>query len=97
MSSPPFRFADLFHLFAAQRLRAAPPPRKPRHRALRVGLGLIGLALLGLLVMFGLVVGAAMLGGGLAWRLWKRRGQPIARDRRVLDAQYRVVDKAMLN
>lgn len=97
MSSTPFRLADLFRLFAVQRLRAALQPRKPRHRALRVGLGLVGLALLGLLVMFGLVVGAVMLAVGLGWRLWSRRGQPIARDRRVLDAQYRVIDKAMLN
>ena len=97
MSSTSFRFADLFRLFAVQRLRTAFQPRKPRHRALRVGLGLIGLSLLALLVMFGLVVGAAMLAGGLGWRLWKRRHQPIARDRRVLDAQYRVVGKAMLN
>lgn len=98
MSNTSFRLANLFRLFALQQtVRAVLQPRKPRHRALRMGFGLVGLSLLVLLVMFGVVVGAAMLVVGVAWRLWKRRGQPIAHDRRVLDAQYRVVGKAMLN
>ena len=71
-------------------------PRKPRHRALRVLLGLVGLALLAVLVMFGLFVGAAMIGAGLLVKLWKQRGKPIARDTRVLDGEFRVVDTASL-
>jgi len=71
-------------------------PRKPRHRALRVVLGIVGLALLAVLVMFGLFVGAAMIAAGLLVKLWKQRGKPVARDARVLDGEFRVVDPASL-
>ena len=71
-------------------------PRKPRHRVLRVLLGLIGLTLLAVLVMFGVFVGAAMVVGGLLFKLWKQRGKPVARDPRVLDGEFRTVDPVSL-
>jgi hypothetical protein len=90
-------FAQTFRFDQFQsRMRHAFEPRKPRHRALRVALGLVGLTLLALLVMFGLVVGAAMIVVGVGYRLWKRRGQPIARDPRVIDGEHRVVTKPVL-
>lgn len=90
-----FRFAQ----FNARLRSAFAAPRKPRHRVLRVVLGLVGVAVLAVLVMVGLVVGAAMIAGGLLFKLWKQRGTPglaRARDPRVLDAEFRVVDPAAL-
>jgi len=78
------------------RVRSAFVPRKPRHRLLRFALGVIGLALLALLVMFGVVVGATMLVAGVAYKLLVRRSKPIARDQRIVDAEYRVVAKPLL-
>lgn len=93
------RFFD-FSRFAARdfhsRVRSAFEPRKPRHRLLRFALGMVGLALVVLLVMFGVVAGATMLAVGLAYKLLVRRGKPIARDPRILDAEYRVVAKPLL-
>lgn len=71
-------------------------PRKPRHRVLRVLLALFGVALLAVLLVFGLMIGAAMLGGGLLYRLWRQRGKPVAKQTRPLDAEYRVLRKPML-
>lgn len=93
MAAPTFRF-DSQHF--QSRVRSAFGPPKPRHRLLRFALGLVGLGLLVLLVMFGVVVGAAMLVAGLAYRLWSRRGKPIARDARVVDGEYRVIAKPVL-
>lgn len=92
-----FRFEQVH----ARMRNAFSAPRKPRHRALRVVLGLVGLALLAVLVMFGLFVGAAMIAAGLLVKLWKQRGKPAlnarrARDERVLDGEFRVVDPASL-
>ena len=96
MVSPTFRFdSHQFH----SRIRSAFEPRKPRHRLLRFTLGAVGLALLALLVMFGVVVGAAMLVAGVAYKLVQRRRKPLARaqgDAQVLDAEYRVVAKPLL-
>ncbi len=78
------------------RVRAAFEPRKPRHRLLRFALGLVGLALVVVLVMFGVVVGGIMLVVGLAYKLFMRRGKPIARDPRIVDAEYRVVRTPLL-
>ncbi len=100
MTSQTFRFDT--HQFQS-RVRSAFEPRKPRHRVLRFVLGVVGLGLLALLVVFGVVVGAAMLVAGLAYRLWHGRGALAARvargaqDPRVVDAEYRVVDKPMLD
>jgi energy-converting hydrogenase Eha subunit G len=87
-----FRF-DQVH----SRMRHAFAPRKPRHRLLRVLMGVIGLALLVVLVMFGLFVGAAMIATGLLFRLWKQRGKSARNARsQVLDGEYRVVDRLSL-
>ena len=91
MISQTFRFDT--HQFQS-RMRSAFEPRKPRHRLLRVVFGVIGLGLLAVLVAFGVVVGAVMLVAGLAYRLWHARG---AQDPRVVEAEYRVVDKPMLD
>lgn len=76
------------------RLRALLEPRKPRHHAARVLVALAGVAVLAVLLVVGLVVGAAMLVGGLAWKLFARRPAPARRD--VLDADYRVVARTAL-
>lgn len=93
MSVHAFRF-DQFQA----RMRTAFAPRKPRHRALRVAVGIVGLALLAVLVMFGVFVGAAMIATGLLVRLWKQRGRLDrgAARARVLDGEYRVVAPASL-
>jgi hypothetical protein len=73
-------------------------PRKPRHRIARVALGLVGLVVLAMLLVVGVVVGAAMILGGLAWRLLRgarRPVQPMARGR-VFDGVYRVVTRPLL-
>ena len=98
MTTQTFRFHS--HQFQS-RVRSAFEPRKPRHRLLRFAVGLVGLALIVLLVMFGVVVGAAMLVFGLAYKLWHGRGKPITarrgQDPRVVDAEYRVVEKPALD
>ena len=98
MTAQTFRFHS--HQFQS-RVRSAFEPRKPRHRLLRFAVGLVGLALIVLLVMFGVVVGAAMLVAGLAYKLWHGRGKPIATHRsadpRVVDGEYRVVEKPAID
>jgi hypothetical protein len=83
-----FRFENL-------RLRSAFAPRKPRHPLLRLAFGLIGLALICLLLVFGLFLGAAMLAGGLLFKLLRHRRKPVqpiaARGSNVVDGEYRVV------
>jgi uncharacterized membrane protein YjgN (DUF898 family) len=71
-------------------------PRKPRHRLLRIVLALFGVAVLAVLLVFGLAIGAAMLSIGLAYRLWRRRGKPIAADTQTLEGEYRVLRKPVL-
>ena len=90
MHARAFRF-DAFHH----------APRKPRSPVLRALFGLVGLALLALLVFFGLFVGAAMLAVGLGWRMLHRRNAKDGRhagggDGRVVDAEYRVIDRPEL-
>lgn len=77
--------------FRFDHLRFLNEPRKPRHRLARFALGLVGLGLLAVLVMFSVVLGAAMIAAGLVWKMWKRRGKPIARAPRVMEGEYRVV------
>ncbi|MFC5570062.1 hypothetical protein ACFPN1_08335 [Lysobacter yangpyeongensis] len=91
-----FAHAFRFDQFNARVRNTFSAPRKPRHRVLRVLLGLIGLTLLAVLVMFGVFVGAAMVVGGLLFKLWKQRGKPVARDPRVLDGEFRTVDPVSL-
>lgn len=73
--------------------RSAFAPRKPRHPLLRLALGLVGLAVLCVLVFFSVFVGAAMIVAGLAYKLLRQRGKPVARDARVVDGEYRVIRK----
>lgn len=93
-----FAHAFRFDQFNARMRNTFSAPRKPRHRVLRVALGLVGVALLAVLVMFGLFVGAAMIATGLLFKLWKQRGKPLAnqRDSRVLDGEFRIVDSVSL-
>lgn len=84
-----FRFDS--HAFRTHAFRRAFEPRKPRARWLRVLLGVVGLGLLALLVMFSVFVGAAMIAGGVLYKLWQGRGRPAARQRQVVDAEYTVV------
>ncbi|GAB3748211.1 hypothetical protein [Lysobacter olei] len=88
MSAQAFRF-DSFTF--QSRLRAALGPRKPRHRVLRFVLGLVGLGLVLVLLAFSLVIGAVMIGGGLLYRLWKRRAKPLVAAPNVVEGEYRVV------
>ena len=73
-------------------------PRRPRHPLLRLALGVLGIALLILLLCVGVFVGAAMLTGGLLWRLWAQRKQPARVRPRSgsIDGDFRVVGKAQL-
>ncbi|MFN3311536.1 MAG: hypothetical protein ACK40R_07525 [Thermomonas sp.] len=71
-------------------------PRRPRHPLLRVVLGVVGVALLLALLAVGLVVGLAMLLGGLLWRSLVRPGKPVRVRGRTLEGDYRVVGKPSL-
>lgn len=79
--------------FDSTRLHALFAPRKPRHPAMRVLVGLLGVCVLVAMVVVGVFVGTAMLLGGLALRLWSGRGKPVARPRDVVEGEYRVVGK----
>jgi hypothetical protein len=74
----------------------AAAPRKPRHRLLRLLLGVLGLALLLVLIAFGVFVGAAMLGAGALLRLWAVRRKAPARNGAALPGEFRVVSKPAL-
>lgn len=93
-------FAHRFSPDHVDALRGFFAPRKPRHPLSRIAFGLLGLALLSVLLVVGLLVGAAMVVGGLLLRLLRMRGKPIAagasRDRRVVDGEFRVVGKSAL-
>jgi ABC-type Fe3+ transport system permease subunit len=92
-------FAHAFRFDHARfhsRVRNATTPRKPRQRWLRFAFGLLGLAVLVVLVMFSVVVGAVMLAAGLVYKLWHQRRHPVAHDPRVVDGEYRVVEKTRL-
>ncbi len=73
-------------------------PRRPRHRWLRIVLGIAGVGLLLALLFVSVFVGIAMLAAGMLWRLWKQRGKPLARPARArsIDGDFRVVGKAQL-
>ncbi|MGY1424054.1 hypothetical protein [Lysobacter sp. A289] len=99
MSSQTFRFNNDF---LQSRVRAAFQPRKPRNPFLRFLMGALGLGLLALLVVVGAVIGSAMLAAGLVYRLFRGRSQPLPHrrrapgqhDPRVVEGEYRVVDKS---
>ncbi len=95
-----FRSSFRFNRRAFDRFAA---PRRPRHPMLRVALGLVGVGLLLALLFVSVFVGIAMLAAGMLFRVWKRRGEPLARgarangiDGHVLDGTFRVVGKAAL-
>ena len=70
-------------------------PRKPRHPLARVAIGVLGVAVLALLVFFSVFVGVAMLTVGLLYRLLRDRRKPVSAPR-VVEGEYRVVDKTAL-
>lgn len=82
--------------FDASHLHAVLEPRKPRNPLLRVLAGLVGLVVLGVMLVVGLFVGTAMLIVGLGLRLSRRRNRPAAREREVVDGEYRIVGKSGL-
>ena len=50
-----------------------------------------------LVVMFSVVIGTAMIAAGIVYKLWKRRGRPMAaRDPRIVEGEFRVVDAARI-
>lgn len=75
--------------------RSAFAPRKPRHPLLRIALGVLGVAVLCVLVFFSVFVGAAMIAGGLLFKLLKSR-KPAAGQARVVEGEYHVVRKPVL-
>jgi energy-converting hydrogenase Eha subunit G len=82
--------------FDFTRLRAVTSPRKPRHPLLRLACGLVGVALLAVMVFFGLFVGAAMIAGGMVFKLMSQRGKPASARQRVVEGEYHVVRKPVL-
>lgn len=80
-----FQFNAFRHAFAPKR----------RNPLLRLGIGLLGLVVLAVLVFFSVFVGAAMIAGGLLYKLLRQRGKPVARDGAV-EGEYRVVRKPAL-
>ncbi|TBR13545.1 MAG: hypothetical protein EPO46_02530 [Lysobacter sp.] len=80
-------------------LRAVIEPRKPRHRVLRAVLAILGVGVLAVLLTVAVVLGAAMIAGGLLWRLVCRPQRPLRpmANGRVLDATYRVVRRPALS
>ena len=89
-------FAYRFSSDRFDTLRTRFAPRKPRHPLLRLAFALVGVALLAVLVVVGLFVGAAMLVGGMLLRLVRPRAQPVTRDVRVVEGEYRVVGKPVV-
>lgn len=81
-----FQFNAFRHVFT---------PSKRRNPLLRLGIGLLGLALLAVLVFVSVFVGAAMIAGGLLYKLLRQRGKPVARDG-AMEGEYRVVRKQAL-
>ncbi|GHE30405.1 hypothetical protein GCM10007167_10500 [Vulcaniibacterium thermophilum] len=92
MAAHAFRFDSL-------RFRHGFTPRKPRNPLLRFAVGLVGVGVLALLVMFSVVLGAAMIGAGLGYRLWRQRRTRTerVRDARVVEAEYRIVGAPALD
>lgn len=88
----------MFRNHRFNRFAAFTAPRRPRHPLLRMLVGLLGVGLLLALLFVGVFVGIAMLVLGMAWRLWKQRGKPIAQARRAgsIDGDFRIVGKAQL-
>jgi hypothetical protein len=88
-----FRFHANAFRFDSLRNGFTPRRRRP---LLRVVLGLVGVALLLALVFVSVFVGIAMLAGGVVFKLLRQRGKPVARDRRAVEGEFRVVGKTAL-
>ena len=88
-----FRFHANAFRFDSFRNAFAPRRRRP---LLRVVLGLVGVALLLALVFVSVFVGIAMLAAGVVFKLLRQRGKPVARDRRAVEGEFRVVGKTAL-
>ena len=88
-----FRFHANAFRFDSLRNGSAPRRRRP---LLRVVLGLVGVALLLALVFVSVFVGIAMLAAGVVFKLLRQRGKPVARDRRAVEGEFRVVGKTAL-
>jgi hypothetical protein len=88
-----FRFHANAFRFDSLRNGFAPRRRRP---LLRVVLGLVGVALLLALVFVSVFVGIAMLAAGVVFKLLRQRGKPVARDRRAVEGEFRVVGKTAL-
>ena len=88
-----FRFHANAFRFDSLRNGSATRRRRP---LLRVVLGLVGVALLLALVFVSVFVGIAMLAGGVVFKLLRQRGKPVARDRRAVEGEFRVVGKTAL-
>lgn len=86
-------FRDFHARFDASPFGAVFAPRRPRHPLAKLAVALLGLGLLAVLLVFGVVIGSAMLAVGLLRRALGRRPAPRAAAGRVVDAEYRVVDK----
>ena len=74
-------------------------PRKPRNPLVKLALGVLAVAILAVLVVVGVFVGAAMIIGGVMWKLLaSRKKAPVAAhgNDAFVDAEYRVVRKAAL-
>jgi len=88
-----FRFHANAFRFDSLRNGSATRRRRP---LLRVVLGLVGVALLLALVFVSVFVGIAMLAAGVVFKLLRQRGKPVARDRRAVEGEFRVVGKTAL-
>lgn len=84
--------------FDFRRLHAAFAPRKPRHRLVRLAIGLLGVSVLAVLVFFSVFVGIGMLTVGLVYRLLRQRGKPLfaAPRQRVIEGRCRTIAKTAL-
>lgn len=71
-------------------------PRRPRHPALRLVVGVLGVGLLLALLFVSVFVGLTMLASGLLLRLARQRGRRPVPRAHSLDADYRVLGKAQL-
>ena len=89
-------FRSGFARFRRRDFGALFTPRKPRHRLVRIAIGVLGLCLLLALVFLGVFVGAAMVAVGVLWKVLKSRGKPVATRGDAVDGEYRVVPRQAL-
>lgn len=83
-------------VFSSEQFRPFFEPRKPRHPLMKLAAGVLGLAILAVLVFVSVFVGAAMILGGIAFKLLSQRNKRNAAPTRVVEGEYRVVRKPAL-